>query len=99
MNDRIAKVFLLASAFVVGALLIVQAGRIEPASAEMVTQSSEYVSLTTNGGTSELALVIDKRTEELSVYRVEALSTIELYQRIDLPRVFADARARSEGGR
>ena len=97
MNERASKMFLLASAFVVGALLVVQAGRIEPAYGEMVSQSDEYVIMTTDGGNEELLVVLDKRTEELSVYRVEAQASLELYQKIDLPVVFADARAKAQG--
>ncbi len=68
-----------ASAFVIGALTIVQAGRLPQATAygEMSASHGDYTILTTNSGRrgdldpDEILYVIDNRTEVLLVYEIE----------------------------
>ncbi len=68
-----------ASAFVIGALTIVQAGRLpgNAAHAEMTGARGSYTLLTTNSGTGgdadpdELLYVIDNTDQVLMVYEVE----------------------------
>ena len=68
-----------ASAFVIGALTIVQAGRLPgpAAHAEMVSGRSDYTLLTTDSGTGgdsnpdELLYVIDNRDQVILVYEIE----------------------------
>jgi len=64
---------------------------------EMVSQVGEYTVLTTDGGNEELLLLLDARSEDLLVYRIEKQSTVQLFQRVNLPRVFQDAKARARG--
>lgn len=89
-----------ASAFVILALLIFQAGRINdnPAHADMVSRVGEYTIMTTDGGNEEVIVVIDNRNEDLLIYKVKQQRELELYQKIALPRMFADAR-RAAGSR
>ncbi len=68
-----------ASAFVIGALTIVQAGRLSgsAAHAEMVSTRGGYTLLTTNSGLGgeadphELLYVIDNRDQVILVYEIE----------------------------
>ncbi len=67
-----------ASAFVIGALTIVQAGRLPQAAyGEMSAAHGDYTILTTNSGRGgdidpdELLYVIDNRAEVLLVYEIE----------------------------
>lgn len=69
-----------ASAFVIAALVIMQAGKLpaNAAFAEMTAESGGYTLMTTNAGRGgengqnyELLYVLDDRTETLLVYEVE----------------------------
>ena len=80
MNQRNASsAALWASAFVIGALTIVAAGRLpgRAAHAEMVSGHSGYTLLTTDSGLggdsnpNELLYVIDNRDQVILVYEVE----------------------------
>jgi len=88
-----------ASAFVILALIIVEAGRQggSIAYADMVSQAGEYTVMTTEGGTDEPLFVIDERREVLLVYQIEQQRRVELRVIEDLPKLFRDARARKEG--
>jgi hypothetical protein len=89
-----------ASAFVIGALILVQAGRWagNTARAEMVSQSGDYAMLTTDSGSDELLYVIDNRNEQMFVYRVENQNSVQLYGRESIAQLFTHARARAVGG-
>src|SRR5262245_26569139 len=79
------------SAVVLGALLLVQVARLgllPAARAEMVSEVGDFAVMTTSGGNDEVLLVLDNRSEDLSVYRVENQSALELYQRVNLHRIF-----------
>lgn len=89
-----------AGAAVLTALIIVQAGRgVEgldaAAQAEMVSEVGDFTMMTTDAGNEEIVLVLDARSEDLSIYRVDQQTTLELYQRVNLQRIFGDARVRS----
>jgi len=88
-----------ASAFIIVALIIVEAGRTTGslAMAEMVSQAGEYTVMTTEGGTDEPLFVIDERREKLLVYQVEQQRRVQLRTIEDLPQLFRDARSRAEG--
>lgn len=86
-------VWLWASAFVLAGLILLQAGRPGEARADLVASVGGVTALTVAGASSEdLLMVIDGRSEELFVYRVENQNNLELYRRYNLPRMFSDAR-------
>lgn len=99
---------LIASALVIAALILFQAGRTGDSSpvapsaalAEMAAVSGGYAAMTTQGQSSseELLYVLDQRAERLMVYRVENQRDIVLQRSEDLARVFSQARAAAGGG-
>lgn len=102
MKTRIkSSAALTASALVIAALVIVQAGRIltgEPARADLVASSGSFTMLTAEvSNSNDVLLVLDGRSEELMVYRVENQNNLELYKKYNVPRMMSDARARHTG--
>ncbi len=99
---------LIASALVLLALILVQAGRTGESSpvapstalAEMAAVSGGYAAMTTQGLSSseELLYVLDQRAERLMVYRVENQRDIVLQRSENLAAVFTQARAAAGGG-
>lgn len=89
-----------ASALVILALILVQSSRMggNRALAEMVSSSGGYTVMTADGGTDEVLLILDERSEELFVYRVENQRSVDMKERISLSRLFSDARAAAQGG-
>lgn len=89
-----------ASAFVVFALVLSNAGRLgeSQARAEMIASVGEYRLMTTDGGNEEVVLVLDNRNEDLLVYKVKDQTKLELFQKLEIDRVFTDGR-RAAGGR
>jgi hypothetical protein len=96
-----SSVLLWASAFVLAGLIVMQAGRFGgEARAEVVASTGGLTALTFTATSSEdMLAVIDSRSEELFIYRVENQSNLELYRRYNLPRMFTDARAQGAGRR
>ncbi len=95
MSRRLsANAALTASAFVLGAVLIVQAGRNadNQAHAEMTSVTGGYVIMTTQGQNGELLYMIDNVNEKLMVYNVIQQRTLELVRSESLPDVFAAMR-------
>ncbi len=90
-----------ASAVIIAALIIVQAGRLltgPDARADVVATSGNVTALTVEASNSnDVLLVLDGRSEELLVYKVENQSNVELHKKYNLPRMFSDARARASG--
>ena len=86
------------SAGVLAALVVVQgAGLLDrAASAEMVSNKSGYAIMTTDGGSEEIAVVIDERNETLLVYSIENRRRVVLQDRQSLPEMFT--RARQQAG-
>lgn len=85
-----------ASAAILAALLIVQAGKTLPgpslALAEMVATRDGFTAMTTtSSGTEELLYLLDERDEKLLVYRVQNNRRIEQLANIDVRRMFLDA--------
>lgn len=102
MKGRIgisAAAALWASAFVVMALIIVQAGTVSPASAQadMVSKAGEYTVLSTNAGSEDIIIVLDNRAEELMAYKIVNQSSIQLLQKTSLPETFIRGRAGAQG--
>jgi len=65
-----ATASLWASAFVLSAFILTQAGRVSgnQALAEMAADSTEYALVTTKGGNEELLYVLEKRAGRIFVY-------------------------------
>lgn len=88
------------SAVALACLIVSAASRVAPAHADMVNQSGLMQVLTLRTDQDEdLLVVLDGQQEHLSVYRTENQSSVELYKRYELPKVFGDARARAMGRR
>lgn len=84
-----------ASAFVLAAVLVVQAGRNadNQVNAEMVSSNGSYVTMTTQGQNGELLYVIDNLNEKLMVYDVEQQRNLIMQNSVSLPEVFRTMRA------
>ncbi len=67
------------------------------AAAGVVTQSGGYTALTSETGSEEVLLVLDGNREQLLVYRVDSMSSVALMQRLALPGIFSDAKAKILG--
>jgi hypothetical protein len=94
---------LLASAFVILALILIQAESLlaqpfggDAASAGMVSHSGSLTVMTANAGVDDLLLVLEGRGEELLIYRTDR-NGLQLYQRLNVPKLFEDARAMAQG--
>jgi len=97
-----AAAVLWASAFVLAALVITQAGRlpINPAYAEMGVENGDFTLVTSNSGRGEnaapyeLLYVLDSRDEVLLVYEIEDAHQRQIVLRggADLPVWFRNAR-------
>ena len=77
--------------------LIAQMGGGTSAHAGMVSQTAQLTVMTTEAGNEDVLMVLDGRSEELSVYRTDPLKGMTLVQRMNLPQSFTDARARFLG--
>jgi hypothetical protein len=102
MKTRLnSSAMLTASALLIGALVIVQAGRImsgTPAQADLVAASGTLTALTAESTNSnDVLLVLDGRAEELMVYKVENQNAVELYRKYNVPRLMSEARGRHSG--
>lgn len=90
-----------ASAILIAALVIVQAGRLlsgPEAKADLVSTSGSVTALTVEASNSnDILIVLDGRSEEIMVYKIENQTSIELHKKLNLPRMFSEARGRSAG--
>ena len=99
-----AAAVLWASAFLLAAMVITQAGRLidNPAYANQAVESNGYTLLTVNSGRGEdcdpyeLLYVIDSREQTLLVYEIEDAQRrqITLRNGMNLPSLFRNARPR-----
>jgi hypothetical protein len=96
-TSRAGNIALTISALVLLAVLVVVAGRPAPAAAAEVSQSGDYTALTCDGGNEDILVVLDGRTEQLFVYKVQNQNSLQLMQREDVSRIFSDARSRLGG--
>ena len=89
-----------ASAIVILGLILVQSSRLvgSRAQAEMVSNSGGYTVMTADGGTDEVLIILDERSEEMFVYRVENQRSVDIKERVSLSQLFTDARAAAQGG-
>jgi hypothetical protein len=88
-----------ASAMVIVALIILQAGRVPTASADMVSVAGGMQIMTTPGPSDELVYVLDTRDERLYVYQVVNQASLELLDRQDVAQMFSAAAAQAAGRR
>ncbi len=98
-NMQRATPALWASAFLILALIILQAGNVKTAEAEMVSSRGAYSIMTTDSGTEDLLVVIDDRNEQLLAYKVKSTQGVELYQSVSLPDAFKRGRDGVQGRR
>lgn len=94
---RVPDGALWASALVIAALILVQAGRVAdtPARAEMASKSGAYSMITTKAGGAEALFVVDDRTETLMIFEVRPGQKFELRRTEGLPELFERARGRA----
>jgi hypothetical protein len=92
-----------ASAFILFALVLIQAQPLlaqpfgqHAAQAGMVSQVGQLTVLTADAGNDDVLLVLEGRSEELFVYRTDR-NGIQLQQRMQVPKLFQDAKALSLG--
>lgn len=74
-------------------------GEGSPAYAGIVSEAGMTTILSTEVSNEDIVLVLDARTEELIAYRTDLQKGMELLQRINIPQVFGDARARASGSK
>ena len=93
-NARHREGWLWASAAgLTAAVLLATAGAFDrPAMAEMTAAVGGYAAVTTDGGTDEVLVVTDNRTESLMAYQVLSGKRLELLAKHSLPELFRDAR-------
>lgn len=94
-----------ASAFVLFALVLIQAQGLfgaQPfgggmAEAGVVSQTGPLTVMTSDGGNEDILVILDARSETVFVYRTDLKNGVQLFQRVPVPQLFVDARARSVG--
>ncbi|MDX2145931.1 MAG: hypothetical protein SFZ23_00275 [Planctomycetota bacterium] len=65
--------------------------------AGMVSSIGDYTVMTTTTSNEDLLVVLDGRSEDMYVYRVDGSNQMQLVQRLNISQAFAEARARSMG--
>ena len=95
-SGRASNLWLLASALVLGGLLVAQLGRLAggtPAYADLVNQGGDFGILTSISTGDDLVVVLDQRNEELLVYTPYNQRAIEFKARHSLKDLFTSGRA------
>ncbi len=94
-----ASAALWASAFVVAAMILTQAGRLagNQARAEMAADGSEYGLVTTKGGNEELLYVLEKRAGRIFVYEARQNDGLVLLDFADVGEVVTRLSGKGEG--
>lgn len=85
------------AAVLLAALLAVQMWRPAPAEGAVVSRAGGLTVLTCDAGNEDILVILDERNEWLNVYRTDGRLGVQLLQRLPLPDLFAEARARSLG--
>ncbi|MFO0835012.1 MAG: hypothetical protein U0638_08585 [Phycisphaerales bacterium] len=75
-----------------------QLGRDGGGSQGMVSNAGDYTMMTFSIGNEDMLLTLDNRAEELYIYRVENQTSVAMFQKLNLPRLFNEARIRAVGG-
>lgn len=86
-----------ASAMILAALVIVQAGRLWSApapalAADLVAAGGDYVTLSVDAGNDDVLVVLDHRSEDLLVYHPRNQSDLEFKSRQNLRELFFAGR-------
>ena len=100
VNPGVATLW--ASAFVIAALVLFQAGRTDLANqayADVIAVNDLTVLNVQVSDNEEVVAVLDQRSELLSVYAVEGGRNLVRHTTEDLSRVFVQARNAAAGGR
>ena len=103
-NTRLtSSAALSASALVIAALVVVQAGKLlsgPEARADLVSTAGTVSVLTAEANNSnDVLFVLDGRSEELMVYKLENQTNWELFKKYNLPRMFSEAKVRTPGNK
>ncbi len=90
---NLAAAALWASAFILSAMVIVQAGRLvwplgPEARAEMVTKVGDHTALTFDSGNDEVLVILDGRGEQLYAYRIQNQNRVELLRAYTVRELF-----------
>lgn len=98
-NDRAQRRTLIAGAIVLSliAAALLSPGTLfapSPAGADLVSASGPFTILTAETINEDILLALDARAELLTVYRTDRLEDIQLVEKLSLPQLFSDARAR-----
>jgi len=96
------SVALWASAFLLAALIVVQAGRIgssnEAQAGNVAEVGTMRILTAAAGGDEEIIVLLNSTEESLTVYGIENGRSVELYQIVNLPDVFLQRSAVPGGG-
>jgi hypothetical protein len=101
-ESRLATAALWASAFVIMALIIVQAGRlggpVMPAHADIATVGDITIATTQGSSDEEILVVMNRVDQALLLYSVDGSRRLQLLQHYSLPQVFDDMAGRRGSG-
>jgi len=97
-----APAALWASAFVILAMIVTQAGRItggaSTAEAGLVSTVNDYTVMTASGGDGQDNLILlDRRAERVFIYGANARDGVRLIESYDLKQMFRGARSAAVG--
>jgi hypothetical protein len=67
------------------------------AQAGMVSSSGQLTVLTAEASNEDLLVILDGRGEDLYVYRTDARNGMQLFQKLAVPQLFSEARAKNLG--
>lgn len=65
--------------------------------AGLVSHAGNMAILTSESNNEDIVVILDGRTEQLLIYRTSVNDGVQLSQRLALPQMFLDARARAQG--
>lgn len=92
-----------ASAFVIMAMIIVQAGRLDAGNQARASVTADVADLrlltSRSSGDEEILTILDQSQETLSAYAVVNGRSLELFDMIYLPDAFAQASGKASGRR
>ena len=97
-----ATAALSASAFILAAMVLVQAARLAwplgaEARADLVSRTGDTTTLTVNSGNDDLLVVLDGRGDQLYAYRLQAQTRLELLRSYDVKELFSTGRRLGAG--
>ncbi len=91
-----------ASAFILAAMVVVQAGRLvwplgPEARADLIATVGDTTTLTFNSGNDDVLVVLDGRGEQLYTYRLQGQNRLDLLRAYDLKELFGTGRRLGAG--